>query len=111
MRAKTTTILQPHRLEPKFGYSTFSFHMNVGRLTTITRVKEKAIRANTGYRWGHNTPDISALINPLCLFSVPFLLAQRKNQPSSLPFIPQPNDIELSRRAERSGARSAPASG
>jgi hypothetical protein len=48
---KAAARLKPHRIEPEFGYMIITLNMNVGRLLTITCVKEKSVRANSAYRW------------------------------------------------------------
>jgi hypothetical protein len=37
---EATAVLETNRQQPKLGYINFALHMHVGRLVTVTRIKE-----------------------------------------------------------------------
>jgi len=45
--AKAAIKLKPHGSKPELGFVVVSFNMNVRGFITITRITEKAIRADT----------------------------------------------------------------
>lgn len=51
--SKTATILEANRIEPKLGAHVLPFDVNMWRLMSIRRVKEKPVSSRPEYRWHH----------------------------------------------------------
>jgi hypothetical protein len=48
---EATAAVKPHRIKLEFPHVSISLHMNMWKLTTITRIEEKPVWTNSLDRW------------------------------------------------------------